>query len=67
MSSDTTCLVAGSSGPWPETNSMLPQRMPWASGEAVLRSVNPVVGAVAEVTICFGMMVPRGPIRTVRA
>jgi hypothetical protein len=29
--------------------------MPWASGEGVAALVKPVVGAVAEVMICFGM------------
>ena len=55
MSGETTSRVSGSSGPWPETNSIAPQRTAWASGEGVALSVNPVVGARAEATISLGI------------
>ena len=48
--------VGGSSGPCPDTNIMFPHLMPWASGDGVALSLKPVVGAVAEVMICFGIV-----------
>src|SRR6187549_813382 len=56
ISPSTTVLVEGSSGPWPDTNSMLPNRMACAIGGGFCRSVKPVVGALAEVTNCLGTL-----------
>jgi hypothetical protein len=55
MSPATTSRVAGSSGPWPETNSMLPCRIACTIGGGLDVSVNPVVGADADWMICLGM------------
>ena len=48
-------MFCGSSAAWPDRNIMLPQRIPWASGDGVSLLVNPVVGVVAEVMISLGM------------
>src|ERR1700685_3384237 len=56
MSPSTTILVVGSSGPWPDTNSMLPKRIACAIGGGFCRSVKPVVGADADVTMGLGTL-----------
>src|SRR5215470_186873 len=57
-SSDTTCLVTGSSGPWPETNTKSPQRTPCAIGDS-WPSENPVFGAAfVKTTSGFTRLLP---------
>ena len=49
-SSETTCLVTGSSGPCPDTNTKSPHFTPWAMGDS-WPSENPVFGAAFVNTI----------------